>query len=337
MTDAANGTSLGVKQSTWRWVGLEEIPDLVALLVDPLRKLPVVGLSTRPGEDRPPVNPRSLGDLLEGRAHVVALRTGPVTRTLAEALPVRELVVYEGCARVWWPGIGPNTDPFQHPLLKPNGSSGDLARRIVEKVWDGRPASEENKEDMRELLCEMEEAKRDTERFRQELSNTRQQLQRLQKRTRHAAGDAPGADGEADALSSPAAFLAALYGTIAQIYEAHDMGELTLKAVKVGEKFLESVRALQGIPAGKVLEVAAHVVTGRAESMPGLGLHPLRTGPGGTSPRVRATDDAKAWRCALQVGAASARRLHYWSVPGVAGGLIEFASVGVHDDLAIPE
>lgn len=41
--------------------------------------------------------------------------------------------------------------------------------------------------------------------------------------------------------------------------------------------------------------------------------------------------------CALQVNTPSARRLHWWAIPGKAGQTIEFASVGLHDDFSIPE
>jgi hypothetical protein len=99
-------------------------------------------------------------------------------------------------------------------------------------------------------------------------------------------------------------------------------------------QFLESVLALRGISLARVAEVCAHVVARRAYELPGLNVHQLRTGEGGAPQRVRAREGAKAWRCALQVETPSARRLHWWVLPG---GGIELASVGVHDDLEIPE
>lgn len=53
---------------------------------------------------------------------------------------------------------------------------------------------------------------------------------------------------------------------------------------------------------------------------------------------MRDRDGANTWPCALQVRRCiSARRLHCWRVPGAEGATIEFASVGVHDDMEIPE
>ena len=68
----------------------------------------------------------------------------------------------------------------------------------------------------------------------------------------------------------------------------------------------------------KVLDACVHVATGRAAEIPGLELHPLRAGAGGTEQRQRA-DGARAWRCALQVHSPSARRLHFWRLEGDGG------------------
>jgi hypothetical protein len=40
---------------------------------------------------------------------------------------------------------------------------------------------------------------------------------------------------------------------------------------------------------------------------------------------------------ALQVDTPSARRLHWWVVPGHGGATVEFASVDVHDAFGIPD
>lgn len=59
--------------------------------------------------------------------------------------------------------------------------------------------------------------------------------------------------------------------------------------------------------------------------------HPLRTGTGGNDPQQkRASDKAKAVRRDID----HEYHLHYWQLPD---GSIELASVGVHNDLTIPE
>jgi hypothetical protein len=77
------------------------------------------------------------------------------------------------------------------------------------------------------------------------------------------------------------------------------------------------------------------IAAGRAPELPGLDVHQLRTGKGGNDPqRTRPRDGATAWRCALKTDSPSAPRLHYWSLPT---GAVEFAKVGSHDDMDIPE
>ena len=95
----------------------------------------------------------------------------------------------------------------------------------------------------------------------------------------------------------------------------------------MGADFLDSLRELQGVSLHRVLDACVHVATGRAAEIPGLELHPLRAGAGGTEQRQRA-DGARAWRCALQVHSPSARRLHFWRLEGDG---VELDRVGTHD------
>ncbi|HVS20057.1 MAG TPA: hypothetical protein VMT18_15745 [Planctomycetota bacterium] len=66
-------------------------------------------------------------------------------------------------------------------------------------------------------------------------------------------------------------------------------------------------------------------------------MHQIRAGSRGTTSRSSSGDGAQAWRCALQENTPSARRLHWWIVPGEGGATIEFASVDVHDGFGIPD
>src|SRR5690606_18697623 len=98
-----------------------------------------------------------------------------------------------------------------------------------------------------------------------------------------------------------------------------------------------SLRKLDGIDIDKVLEVCAQVAANMAHELPAREVHQLRAGSRGAGSRVRASDQAQAWRCSLQANTPSARRLHWWAVPGPEGQVIEFASVGLHDEFRIPE
>ena len=80
----------------------------------------------------------------------------------------------------------------------------------------------------------------------------------------------------------------------------------------------------------------AKLTIGVAAELGSRAVHQLRANAVGNSPqRARLSDQAKAFRCSLQKGTVSARRLHWWDLPD--GGGVEFAHVGVHDDDRCPE
>ena len=103
--------------------------------------------------------------------------------------------------------------------------------------------------------------------------------------------------------------------------------ELQLSEYRFGPRFFDSLDELEGISRDKVIDVLVEVLTGLVRSIHGRQLHPWRVGVVGQQ-ETRA-DGGAAWRCSLQVNTPSARRLKYWQVPG---GVVEFDSVGVHDD-----
>jgi hypothetical protein len=102
-----------------------------------------------------------------------------------------------------------------------------------------------------------------------------------------------------------------------------------LKEFSLGPKFLESLETLQGISREKVADVVVEIATGIASELAGREVHRLREGAGGDDRILVRDDGAVCWRASLQVGTSSARRIHYWLLPG---GSIEFSRVTVHDD-----
>ncbi len=143
--------------------------------------------------------------------------------------------------------------------------------------------------------------------------------------------------GNDDALASERAFLQAVRVAYARLFDEDDRAQRPLQRLRVGREFLATVRATQGVDVDKLVEVCVEVAADLAHKKAGREVHPLRAGERGAGDRVRKRDGARAWRCALQVNTPSARRLHWWNVPGPDGAVIEFASVGLHDDVAIPE
>jgi hypothetical protein len=103
------------------------------------------------------------------------------------------------------------------------------------------------------------------------------------------------------------------------------LGEYTL-----GPRFLASLTDVEGVSRDRVVWTLVMVLTGLAPEMNGLQVHRLRTGSGGDDPVRQRDDGAVCWRVSLQVNTPSARRLHYWKLPG---GTYELSRVVLHDDV----
>lgn len=98
----------------------------------------------------------------------------------------------------------------------------------------------------------------------------------------------------------------------------------------LGTRFLASLTDVEGVSRDRVVWTLVMVLTGLAPEMNGLQVHRLRTGAGGDDPIRHRDDGAVCWRVSLQVNTPSARRLHYWKLPG---GAYELSRVVVHDDV----
>ncbi|MEV0891721.1 hypothetical protein [Promicromonospora sp. MEB111] len=98
----------------------------------------------------------------------------------------------------------------------------------------------------------------------------------------------------------------------------------------LGPRFLASLTEVEGVSRDRVVWTLVMVLTGLALDMNGLQVHRLRTGAGGDDPFRHRDDGAVCWRVSLQVNTPSARRLHYWKLPG---GAYELSRVVLHDDV----
>lgn len=183
--------------------------------------------------------------------------------------------------------------------------------------------------DRTELMSQLRVAKEQNVDLRRELRSVEDRLVAMELR----------AAGDIDPLASEAAFLTAVRVEYARRCDEGDRERYPLARMRVGRAFLGALRGLDGIPVAKVVEVCAQVASQRAHEVSGRKVHQLRSGEAGAPTRVRKRDGAKASRCSLQDNTASARRLHWWDVPGGEGRgrTIEFATVGVHDEMDIPE
>jgi hypothetical protein len=98
----------------------------------------------------------------------------------------------------------------------------------------------------------------------------------------------------------------------------------------LADTFTDSLEDLDDGQLTKAFKACVDVLTGRVASVPGRQLHALRTGNGPTAPAVVRQDSARCMRVYIEQHTPSARRLHYWILPG---GGIELARVVTHDDM----
>jgi exosome complex RNA-binding protein Csl4 len=195
------------------------------------------------------------------------------------------------------------------------GKAPDLSRELDELAGDRARLAEQNK-DLREQNQEL----------RKKLRSLEDRFAMLERRVAL----------EADPLADERAFVRAVRLTHARMLDEDDRLRRPLLRMRVGPRFLDSIRALEGADIEKVLEVCAQVAADFAHEIAAREVHQLKAGRSG-QPRLRSSDDAQAWRCALQVKSPSARRLHWWRIPGVSGATIEFAGADVHDEFGIAE
>ena len=222
------------------------------------------------------------------------------------------------------------------PPLTP--SPGELAFLACESAAGEKVATRRRAEiaGIVSLEQQIESLKLDRDVLTQRLKVATDQTADLRKQVRGFEDRLRGFDAASDPLASASAFLRATRIEYAKQCDEGTRFQKPLLAMRVGPWFLESVRQLEGVTVDKVLEVCAQVASDRAHQIGGREVHRLRNGPAGTA-RLRTGDGAVAWRCALQIGTASARRLHWWDVSRGGKRTIEFASVAVHDEMSIPE
>lgn len=186
-----------------------------------------------------------------------------------------------------------------------------------------RLASAEN--DRRELLRALKDQ-------RERAGDAEHRSERLKQEARAARAQMSGLEAELAALDPAERFLSRAHAAWERMTPAADRERYAWRAPVLGPAFLESVEGIAGVSRERIVEVCAHVASGRARDIPGLELHVLRTSETGGAPRRERADGAKAWRCSLQANTPAARRLHFWRLPD---GRVELANVAYHDDFSI--
>lgn len=110
---------------------------------------------------------------------------------------------------------------------------------------------------------------------------------------------------------------------------ASEKSRYPVRDYRIGLTFASSLEILDAAQFAKAMRAVVDVVTGRVVDIPGRELHRLRQGSGGDEPYVVRADGARCWRASIESNVPSARRLHYWELPG---GVVELSRVVLHDD-----
>jgi hypothetical protein len=323
-------------------------PDRYAAeVMDADRDYPLVLLTSRLGEPYPALDPAEVENIVGADTHLGFMETSFRTKRLDELLPTK-LGVFGGAARIWWPGVTPASDPYDHPLIHdPYATYGEKTLRILRSRWvEGPPAGKGDVEP--ELVV----VKRDLERAREQLERSRATNAELQaevaslteraKRAEEAANEqrrlrraavAPSSEEPAGTDRDPeAAFHVLIASAWADALTSQDRRAMPFRPYRLGAAFLEGIDVVPGAGAARVAWVCAMVACDRAREIDGLDLHQLRSGHGGSDPQRTRRDGAVAWRCAVKRNQPAAPRLHYWVAPD---GVIEFADVVAHDEMRI--
>jgi hypothetical protein len=199
-----------------------------------------------------------------------------------------------------------------------------LTREKADMIGDHRRAMA----DADELAAENTRMSHTVERLRDEIRTERARADRA----RQMARDITDVADDGPLVSDPEdQFRHEIYLEWATRIPAGAKAETPLAAYDFAEGFLPTVEEIQGIDRSKIIAVAVEVLTGLADSMPGRDMHRLRGGQFGAGP-IEDPVLGTAWRVALQVKTASARRMHFWRGPE---GKIVFATVGLHDAMDI--
>lgn len=221
------------------------------------------------------------------------------------------------------PGVSQPAESTRALLIKIDGLTAEVAnlKRDMQRLHEERLAGADEREQLRYLL---DQAERTSNRAEHDLKATRARLRKASSANPMIAGGNGPEFADAEQGFRYLVLTQWATRTLPAEQLARPLGEYVL-----GPRFLDSLGQLEGIKKAKVADVVFEIVTGLAPQLPSREVHHLRTGPGGDDPvRVR-EDGAIAWRASLQVNTPSARRIHYWVVPGRP---IEFARVTTHDD-----
>ncbi len=281
---------------------------------------------------------------LKDPASIYVVESADLCRRMANALGP-QLAVDGGDARIFWPGVGPDSDPAEHPLVPTRSASNSRSavERLIAAFELSRPLVRRYLAPIQTRLAALEEqSARALSKSRDSEAERRRAVERAEAAETQLAGlqrqlaalQAAGLDtAELQAVAGmdrEAVMQRLICREWLTALAAADRRDHVLGGYRLAPQFMASVEDRRiATPAARIAFACAMVACGRAPELPGLELHPWRKGKsgGGDDPQAVRDDGAKAWMCNLGYGRGAAR-LFYWLL---LDEVIEFDSVRNHE------
>lgn len=318
----------------------EDLDALVEGIFDPARDRTLFIFTSRPRELEPAMDLDELSDAI-GDGLVWTLPTGRLTRELDRLLPPK-LGVYNGAARIFWPGARRDGHPTDYPLIRDRAEVfGSEAERMFRRAVEvGPPPVLRSNVDPTTAAVDLEQRKaagaehaarglatklHDAETRISELEDELRTERARASRLREGSIGTRSAPAQHDALTLRKRLELGVFEAWRQQPES-EQRDHPLRPFRLRPEFLDALDGLGSRASlAKVARVISRLASGQHDA---VDQHQLRKGPGGSDPqRVRRRDGAKAWRVILERRTPDALRLHVWRLPG---GGIEIAAIGGH-------
>jgi hypothetical protein len=106
-----------------------EVRDLASQILSRDRDYPVIALTARPDEQRPALSVERIRGIVGPSTPIYFIPSDRLAVRLSHFLP-RCLAVSGGAARLWWPGVGKDSRPEDHPKFY--GLRGDYQEEVYD-------------------------------------------------------------------------------------------------------------------------------------------------------------------------------------------------------------
>ena len=352
--------NVALQGPVWNITGPIGVRKLVDEIFNTSRYRPILVVSQPADSDKPRVNIDDLLHVVTDHVYIAVLRSVEVGQELSNQVP-GAFRVYGGAARILWPAASTSDESGRHPLfvtMHPEDSSQTIryirAQLIAKGYLDEtapkvprhivpveqEPDSPWNRQPVPSLKEQerLEAAERELSALQVRYANVSTEAADLRKQVRglqDTINELERKLHQRDVYADPAQQLEHEIGYAYLLtYNETDRATHPLAPYVFGSEFVNSVDTIEGVERDKIVSACLDVLTRRAWEINGRNARQLRESEVGNSGYVRRQDGAAGWRCNIQTGTASARRLMWWEL---TNGTIELALVALHDDVRIPE